>query len=347
MKFKVKSSMLKVKNQRIHIYNILFLIILSFGLSTFIFQLSTDCEASYLDIGLGPRAQGMGNAFTGLADDALAMYYNPAGVGQLFEKEVGFSYAALYSGLDYPTGKSNLGDMFIGYVHPLPDKIGGTIGGMWLNRQASNIYSENSFIVSYGRRIREGIYVGANFKILQLAYSPTLWTYDENLGIGNEWDEGGTSDPVFDKGTSAVGVGLDLGVLFDINERLRVGFCVKDFNQPNVSLKDPNPVPMSIKVGAKYEMGEYRMLCDLTTRNYDYNLNLGVEWWMTEMPIGIRGGFGFGSRRYSQISMGASYLLLPLSGPFMYQFDYAFMCSLSGIEGTGGTHRFGMTMRIK
>ena len=335
----------KGKSQKI--YNILFLIIISFVLSPFTFHLSPSlCEASYLDIGLGPRAQGMGNAFTGLADDALAMYYNPAGVGQLFEKEVGFSYAALYPGLDYPTGKTNLGDMFIGYVHPLPDKIGGTIGGMWLNRQASNIYSENSFIVSYGRKLREGIYVGANFKILQLAYSPTLWTYDENLG-GILWEEGGTSDPVFDKGTSVVGVGLDLGVLFDIDEKLRIGFCLKDFNQPNMGLKDPSPVPMSIKVGAKYELGEFRILGDLTTRNYDYNLNLGVEYWMTELPIGIRGGFAFGSRRYSQISIGASYLLMPLSGPFMYQFDYAFMYSLSGIEGTGGTHRVGMTLRIK
>jgi len=335
-----KRLKLKVKTQET--YNILFLIIMSFLLLTFFFQIPHLAEASFLDIGMGPRALGMGNAFTGLADDATALYYNPAGLGQLKEKEAGFSYASLYPGLDYPANNASLGDAFLGYVHPVSDKIG-TFGGMWINRHASDIYAENSFIFSYARKMREGVYFGANFKILELSYARSRWSYVEPP---SNWSQG-NNDPVYANGNSSAGVGLDVGLLIDITEKLKVGLCIKDFNQPDIHLKDSNPVPMTVKVGANYEMGEYRILADLTTRNYDYYINAGLEWWMVEYPLAIRGGFGFGSRRYSQVSMGASYLLTPMTGPFMYQFDYAFFYPFGGLEGTIGSHRLGMTLRIR
>ncbi|MBU0567282.1 hypothetical protein KJ693_09645 [bacterium] len=48
--------------------------------------------ASFLKIGVGARALGMGGAFVGLADDASALYWNPAGTSQLNQKELFFAY---------------------------------------------------------------------------------------------------------------------------------------------------------------------------------------------------------------------------------------------------------------
>ncbi|MDP3544503.1 MAG: PorV/PorQ family protein [Elusimicrobiota bacterium] len=65
--------------------------------------------ASYLDIGVGARALGMGGAYTALADDSHAVYWNPAGLARLEKREVAASHAEL--------GNSTRHD-FLTYAHP-------------------------------------------------------------------------------------------------------------------------------------------------------------------------------------------------------------------------------------
>ena len=43
--------------------------------------------ANFLKIGVGPRAIGMGEAFVAMANDASAIYWNPAGLGSLTKNE--------------------------------------------------------------------------------------------------------------------------------------------------------------------------------------------------------------------------------------------------------------------
>lgn len=65
--------------------------------------------AVFLDIGVGARGLGMGGAYTALADDANAIYWNPAGLAHLDKREVTASDAELGLG-------ARLG--FAGYAHP-------------------------------------------------------------------------------------------------------------------------------------------------------------------------------------------------------------------------------------
>jgi len=299
--------------------------------------------ASFEDIGMGPRSLGMGGAFTALADDAYASYYNPAGLARLLLKEIGLSYAALYPGLKYPVNRAGIGDGFFAYIHPLGEN-NGTVGISWVNRHAGDMYAENSYILSYSRRILKDVYIGANFKILSLNYSPSRWGFDENYN----WSEG-LQDPLFSSGTSAAGVGLDMGLLIEINEVLHFGLCVKDFNQPDLRLQHPdlykniqNIIPVTLKFGINYKIKDACIATDLSVREYDYFLNTGVEWWTKELPFAVRAGFGIGTRNYLQISAGASYLIRPGSGILTYQIDYAFLYPLNGLSGTAGCHRLGM-----
>jgi len=325
----------------------LFIILIIFSIAFCQLYLTHYCDAAFFDIGMGPRALGMGGAFTGLADDYLATYYNPAGLGQLLNREMGLSYAFLYLGLDYPTGRADMGDGFICYVHPFKREIG-TFGMSYINRHASDLYSENSYVFSYGRKLTEKSYLGANFKVLQVNYSRSSWGYNPSY----KWSEG-LADPAFANGTSIAGIGLDIGVLFNINEKWRTGICLKDFNQPDIHLQHPdstkvisNHISMAAKIGVGYEAGRYRIVSDLTSHNYDYYLDSGVEWWLPELPVTLRAGFGFGSRNYCQISTGASYAFLPGDGPLKYQIDYAFLYPLSGLRGTLGCHRAGFTIEF-
>ena len=65
--------------------------------------------ASFLDIGAGARAQGMGGAATALSDDSEAVYWNPAGLARLEKKHVSLSHAELGAG-----NRHN----FLAYAHP-------------------------------------------------------------------------------------------------------------------------------------------------------------------------------------------------------------------------------------
>lgn len=65
--------------------------------------------AAYLDIGVGARALSMGGAYTALADDVHAVYWNPAGLARLEKREAAASHAEL--------GNSTRHD-FLAYAHP-------------------------------------------------------------------------------------------------------------------------------------------------------------------------------------------------------------------------------------
>lgn len=72
--------------------------------------------ADFDDLGMGARAMGMGDAFTGLADDNRAIYYNPAGLAWQRQAQLGADYSRMQVGLD---DKSELSLGFVSYSHPL------------------------------------------------------------------------------------------------------------------------------------------------------------------------------------------------------------------------------------
>ena len=55
--------------------------------------------AKFLSIGVGARANAMGGAFTSIANDASALYWNPAGAAFLDQFEAMFTYTTLYKDL--------------------------------------------------------------------------------------------------------------------------------------------------------------------------------------------------------------------------------------------------------
>jgi hypothetical protein len=66
----------------------------------------------FLKIGVGARAEGMAQAYVGVADDASALYWNPAGLNLLQRSQVSFHH------LDWP---ADITYDYIGYVHRLSD----------------------------------------------------------------------------------------------------------------------------------------------------------------------------------------------------------------------------------
>ena len=65
--------------------------------------------ASFLTVGAGARAQGLGGAYSALGEDADSLYWNPAGLARLEKRDVSVSHAELFAQSRHD---------FLAYAHP-------------------------------------------------------------------------------------------------------------------------------------------------------------------------------------------------------------------------------------
>jgi len=93
------------------------------------------------ELGVGSRAMSMGGAYTGVADDYSAIYWNPAGLGQIrrMELNVGFSHNKLNNDATFMNRSFNTSGTFtrlnsFGFVFPVPTYRGSLVFGIGYNK---------------------------------------------------------------------------------------------------------------------------------------------------------------------------------------------------------------------
>lgn len=124
--------------------------------------------ASFLDIGVGARALGMGGAYTALANDANSLYWNPAGLAKLEKREFTASHAEMFEStrLDYlayahPTSQ---GTLSAGLTYLSQGKIEGRDS---LGRPTAGYDASDAAVsAGYARKL-EFAEVGATFKYIR------------------------------------------------------------------------------------------------------------------------------------------------------------------------------------
>jgi long-subunit fatty acid transport protein len=91
--------------------------------------------------GLGARALGMGNAYTSIADDYTAVWWNPAGLGQVKRNEFSFGLSSFsynneanYLGNSKKTDENNLPLNNLGFVYAFPTMRGSLVVGFGYNK---------------------------------------------------------------------------------------------------------------------------------------------------------------------------------------------------------------------
>lgn len=164
--------------------------------------------ASFLNIGVGARAIGMGGAFTGVADDATASYWNPAGLGRL----EGFQSSLMLQKLSdakWPGMKDiSPNYQFFNVIVPL-NRIGildrGSVGISVILMGIDNIPhtyldssgsikrdvfkdTERAYYLSMGYPlIIDGLLIGGSFKYISQNFSGisggSAWGWDVDMGI--------------------------------------------------------------------------------------------------------------------------------------------------------------------
>jgi hypothetical protein len=255
----------------------------------------------------------MGGAFTAIAADATAAYWNPAGLTQLEKQEVSSMYTNQF--------ELNIGYSFLNYATVFGEKNAFALS--WIRLSADNIpktgldengrpiiidyfkEEENAVLLSAARRLKEKVSLGANIK-----------TISGRIGEVN-----------------ASGFGIDLGVLFSLGNSLKVGLVVKNIGADlkwDTGHSDTLPLITTLGIAYKTLNEKVTLAVDVEKRtNRPLIFREGIEFWLSK-DIAIRIGMNG-----ENFTAGAGLRIGKLS------LDYAYMS-----HDLGNSHRVSLGAKL-
>jgi long-subunit fatty acid transport protein len=211
--------------------------------------------AAFVDVGLGARPAAMGGAFTGLADDIHALFWNPAGLSGMKSKQATVNFAKLYGLVSY--------NMFsVGM--PLSSDESQQGFGLALISSGDDALREMTILAGYARKVGP-FSLGLNLKYRHASFGNNTLNRDDFKVFSDDEFTAGVLNQV--KGTAS-GFGFDFGLLYQLNEKIKMGFIVRDVYSPvswNSSVDNPNAktkgtysetVPLETVIGTSYSVFE-------------------------------------------------------------------------------------------
>jgi hypothetical protein len=272
-------------------------------------------SGQFLKIGIGARAVGMGEAFLAVADDASALYYNPAGIVHIEGRELLASHVALpadvnyeYAGLVWRLGENLLGLSF-GALYTDAMKV--TTPAHPDGTGDKFVYSCFQGGLTYARSLTDRFSFGATLKHIRMYPMDTEYTMTAWCG--------------------------DIGSLYYIGHRnLRFGVRIANFGSDLEAIEESYALPVCISLGVAsepYEEGPHRVtLSALATKPAD-NVefyNLGTEYWYNGL-FALRGGYAFEHDALSW-SLGAGFKLGVGGSAFNVDYSYSGIDWLDDIQ---------------
>ncbi|MEN8006068.1 MAG: hypothetical protein ABFS42_03595 [Candidatus Krumholzibacteriota bacterium] len=215
--------------------------------------LSTVPASAFFDNTMvSPRARAMGEASVAVHDGAHAAFLNPGNLGEMNGGEVAASYVQPFR-LDFT-------DFFyFGTGIPLSEKWGNLGVGMSIFKVG---YRDTSLLKETQISLAHGVNLYSDYHS-RVDFGYALNMYQAELGQSvNELDPG--SDTAF---------GIDLGFMMTLHKRTRLGFQVKNLNNPQIGL-DEEELHRRLVAGVSYE--PYAGV--VTTFEFDNELGQDVQY---------------------------------------------------------------------
>ena len=222
-------------------------------------------SASFLKLGLGARAIGMGESYAGIADDVYAVYWNPAGLNSLTQNEITAMHTEWFQDIRYEYASAAL---------RLDTKsvCAFSLGGLYLSGIERRTVLENP---EDGPSLPEGTF-GAYDILAVASYSSKLdesWTLGANLkGVYESIDiYGGFT------------VAVDVGAMYKIAPNVNLGMVLQNFG-PHLSIREKYYwLPLNIKIGLGFKIPEVNL-----TGAFDINQPIDN---FTKFSAGLESGF--------------------------------------------------------
>ncbi len=241
------------------------------------------------DDGIGARGIAMGGANAALSADYSSVYWNPAGLTNIRQHELGLSLAYLAQdnisnynhGPDYKSSTSSIRLNSIGFVYPFATKQGSLVMAFGYSRPSSLDYVQLDYSGLYETKGYTSRWEGA----LGVDISPNI-SLGTSLFINSGKDDAETTIPSdtfanrFSDIGSFFGLGFNVGLLYKLTEALRLGFSSDLYsyddadrraeelfneNVNGVSLQKFTFVnPFRLRTGIGYQTVPFSIECDLT-----------------------------------------------------------------------------------
>ena len=241
-------------------------------LMTVLTGLAPSARADFRHAKMGARPKALGSAFVSLADDANAVYWNPAGLVRDNRASLMLTNSWLY-------GISDLTNTYLAVDLP---RLGDFhFGASWVRLGIKDIYYEDTInlAVAGNMPFMEGLSLGITGKMYLLA-APGYEQYN---------------DPSYNGGDQ--GYSFDLGVLYDSGGPWSLGATVYNVVETKLQLlestSDPDPIFTEWAAGGSYLFRETLLVtADFRNREGEFNnivLNGGAEIWFYDAMV-LRGG---------------------------------------------------------
>lgn len=291
--------------------------------------------APFLEIGVGARALAMGGTFVSFANDATAMYWNPAGIGRIKGFETVFSHNnwLLDTNFDYFGIVSAVNENFVVGVNVTSFGTGDQpVRVVGLEEGTGEYYSVQDIAaaLSSALNLTDRFSMGLNAKYI----NQRIWH------------------------TSATGFALDVGGLYNTQfDGLQIGFSISNFGtemqlsgRDLINALDPDIINEGVeKVPVNYETGSfglpmlfrfglsYKTLFKLVNsellvavdllkpNNDEESLNIGSEYLIMN-KFALRAGYQspFLEDRPGGLSLGGG-LVIPTGQSLKVVIDYAYV----------------------
>ncbi|HLD28884.1 MAG TPA: PorV/PorQ family protein [bacterium] len=248
--------------------------------------------AQFLKIGAGARGIGLGSAYTAIANDITALYWNPAGLNHMKQKEFGFMHASWLAGTNYE---------FAGIGLPLSNHTIG-IGAMYLNSGKLEGRSETG---------EPGGDFGASDLCVTISGARRIRVNDKREKVnGNQIDMGVSLKLIEQRiaDEKANGIALDLGMSWQAlsgqrsvsrlshnSYRLPIAFglAIKNIGTKMKFINEAYNLPLTITAGGGYNLlGSLVLTADISREIYDRktSLSMGIEYSPMNI-ISLRAGY--------------------------------------------------------
>ncbi len=286
---------------------------------------------------VGARPLALGRTFVGVADDANAIDWNPAGISSFRYLSIIASFNKEYMGIS----GDNIGFGHFAFVSQYRDWFGYGVSWRYL---FSDVYFRHDIRLALAHKFKKlPLCAGLALRLEGVGYN-TANFYDYQPGE----DPDGvpiTEDAVFANGTSKWGFSLDAGLLWRISPKFALGFAASDILQPNLSLQGvpEGKMPMHIRFGGSFTPNQ-NLLVAADMRYFKEGSailtpHLGVEKWFNRHTIAARGGFN-----PDELSVGFGWRL---NRHWALEIDYAFVYPLSKLAAAGAnSHKFSAMFQI-